>query len=851
MATVRSALRVRNWSLSRKLVAVLIAAALLPFAVAAMIDLKMSRNALRKQAAATLAAHAEQLRAQIDALHLGYLTSAEKLAGLAAVQAVAGGTADPSGIALVRQVIEVQVESDRDLAGIAVVDREGRVMASYPALARDRLAEGSSVRGKEAISELYVDRALGGAAVAYSHEIAGLGHVVVWVSGEALWDLVRGANALASPDSFAAVFDHDSIQIADSLNGTLRYHPIAPLPDARRAALIAQQRFGADTSRLLEDVEAFPELHDHIRAAEQESPMFQGVTPINGKPSYAVSCRLNQASWTVVYLLPVEVLDDRLAELTRHKLVVAACVMVGMFAAGLWLASLLLFPVSLLSAATARIASGDLSTRVPVARYARTDELGQLCDSFNTMAERIERDAAALRRSHDELEDRVAERTGELVRAAVTQAQAREQLEASAGRLAILSDTAHELAEVSGDADRVLELAARRLGEALGDACTIRLLDDDGGFLQPTRVLHHRDPDPAVRARVLAALGVSRVPLGAGLAGRVAQTGEAMRIAQLPGAALSGETPRELYPVLVDAGVSSLLAVPLRSRTRTTGVVTLLRTRGSRGFTIDDQRFAQDVADRAGLALDNAVLVENLERRVATRTAALETANRELEAFSYSVSHDLRSPLRTIDGFGEILLSDHAAQLDPQGRHYLQRIRAASQRMAGLIDDLLDLARITRVELRWQPIDVSAIAGGIAAELARSCADRTTLVHIAPGLVAHGDARLITIVLENLLGNAWKFTGKDPAAEVWLDATRDGEGRAVFRVRDTGAGFDMKYAEKLFLPFQRLHTADEFEGVGVGLATVHRIIARHGGRIWAEATVGGGATFYFYLGEPS
>ncbi|HEU4733595.1 MAG TPA: ATP-binding protein, partial [Kofleriaceae bacterium] len=240
---------------------------------------------------------------------------------------------------------------------------------------------------------------------------------------------------------------------------------------------------------------------------------------------------------------------------------------------------------------------------------------------------------------------------------------------------------------------------------------------------------------------------------------------------------------------------------------------------------------------------------ERARAELSTANARLASANQELEAFSYSVSHDLRAPLRTIDGFSQILLEDHAARLDDDGRRLLERIRAATQRMATLIDDLLNLARITRVPLRWAPIDLSALAGQIVADLRRHDPTRTTPVHVAPGLATHGDARLVTIALENLLGNAWKFTAKREAAEIWF-GTEKRDGREVFVVRDTGAGFDMRHADKLFVPFQRLHSTSQFEGMGVGLATVQRIIAHHGGRIWAEAAVDQGATFLFYLGEP-
>lgn len=236
-----------------------------------------------------------------------------------------------------------------------------------------------------------------------------------------------------------------------------------------------------------------------------------------------------------------------------------------------------------------------------------------------------------------------------------------------------------------------------------------------------------------------------------------------------------------------------------------------------------------------------------LEQRVVASTQELRETNRELESFTYSVSHDLRSPLRSIDGFSRILLDRHAQQLDPQARHYLERVRAASQRMGQLIDNLLDLSRIGRSALTPVRVDLSALAERIVADLRERDPERAVEVVIEPRLIAWCDQGLIWVALENLLGNAWKYTGAQPHACIELGCSVS-EGGAIYFVRDNGAGFDMKYADKLFAPFQRLHRADEFEGSGIGLATVQRVIHRHGGRIWADAAPGQGATFYFTLG---
>jgi signal transduction histidine kinase len=226
----------------------------------------------------------------------------------------------------------------------------------------------------------------------------------------------------------------------------------------------------------------------------------------------------------------------------------------------------------------------------------------------------------------------------------------------------------------------------------------------------------------------------------------------------------------------------------------------------------------------------------------------LEQANSELEAFSYSVSHDLRAPLRTIDGYSTLLLEEYADGLDQQAGNYIRRIRTGIKKMSGLIDDLLNLSRVSRAPLRKETIDLTELAHGVVTDLQNRDPAREVAVDIADGLSARGDAPLLTIVLENLLGNAWKYSAKQAAAHISFGRAIK-EKEAVFYLRDNGAGFDMAHAGKLFAPFQRLHRDSEFEGTGIGLATAQRIILRHGGRIWAEAVPGAGATFFFTLGD--
>jgi signal transduction histidine kinase len=259
----------------------------------------------------------------------------------------------------------------------------------------------------------------------------------------------------------------------------------------------------------------------------------------------------------------------------------------------------------------------------------------------------------------------------------------------------------------------------------------------------------------------------------------------------------------------------------------------------------ETQRAVLNILDDFGIEKTK---VEQANAALQQANAAAEAANRELEAFSYSVAHDLRAPLRSIDGFSAALLEDCADKLDEEGKVYLGYVRESAQLMAKLFDDLLSLSRVTRAELRRSSIDLAAIARTVLAQLQRSQPDRTVELVIGAEMPADGDADLLRVVLENLLGNAWKFTGKCSHACIQFGQMVQA-GPAVYFVRDNGAGFDMAYAEKLFGVFQRLHSVSEFEGTGIGLSIAQRIIRRHGGRIWAEGEVGRGATFHFTLAE--
>jgi signal transduction histidine kinase len=318
-----------------------------------------------------------------------------------------------------------------------------------------------------------------------------------------------------------------------------------------------------------------------------------------------------------------------------------------------------------------------------------------------------------------------------------------------------------------------------------------------------------------------------------------------------------------LFIALIAIGVSSYLAIRIARRTTrevdtlAAAITTYGELSAADGLAVEAtsteitelvSSFQTLTARRKAAEMELAALNAELEQRVAERTALLQAANGELDAFAYSVSHDLRAPLRGVEGFSCALLEEYGAVLDETGKDYLTRIRKGCIRMGRLIDDLLKLSRITRTEINRQPVELDRIARGVIRELQMQEPDRPVEVRIASGMTASADPTLIRSVLENLLGNAWKFTRHAERPVIEFAALERG-GERVYFVRDNGAGFNMEYASKLFGAFQRLHRQDEFEGSGIGLASVKRVLLMHAGRVWAEGAEGQGATIYFTLGE--
>ncbi|MEX2535445.1 MAG: ATP-binding protein [Trueperaceae bacterium] len=426
--------------------------------------------------------------------------------------------------------------------------------------------------------------------------------------------------------------------------------------------------------------------------------------------------------------------------------------------------------------------------------------------------------------------------------------EARREAERVGERLAFLADAGRILAEALSYRKTLVQLAELAVPR-LADWCAIDVLNPDG-LLERLAVMHS-DPEKVRFAHDLQRL-YPPDPAATTGAYQVLKSGEPRLMEDVGEGALRAAAQDERHlEMLRGVGFSSAIIAPLISRGTPLGALILVQAESGRHYDSEDLDLAMQLAERAAIAVDNARLYgeatelnAELEERVEARTEELRTANTELESFTYSASHDLRAPLRGINGFSQALLDDYGDRLDEKGHEYLRRIHGAAMRMGDLIDDLLELSRISKTELTVERVDISALADEVVQGIRQQDPEREVHVEIQEDMRAKGDARLLRIALENLLGNAWKFTVEREEARIEV---KWDESKGAYYVRDNGAGFSMDYANKLFVPFQRLHPPDSFAGTGIGLATTMRVIERHGGDLWGEGKEGRGATFYFTL----
>ncbi|MGE5393142.1 MAG: PAS domain S-box protein [Candidatus Saccharibacteria bacterium] len=455
-----------------------------------------------------------------------------------------------------------------------------------------------------------------------------------------------------------------------------------------------------------------------------------------------------------------------------------------------------------------------------------------------------------IKKLNENLELLVIERTSELELALMKEKIARSEMAKNQQRLALLTDASQILAS-SLDYKKTLHELARLLVPGFADWCSFDEFDENGTMSRI--VVTHADPEKEKLIYQLAKIYPADANTREGGYG-VLNTRQPRKFEDI-----SDELMRSLsrnedhYQMLKQLSIKSAILVPLIIRDKIFGIMSMVCSDSNRRFSEEDYIFTLELARRITLAVENTSIYRelqesntDLEDRVARRTLELEAINKELEAFSYSVSHDLRAPLRSIDGFSNKILKDYGTLFDDQAKDYFSRVMNASRHMGHLIDDLLKLARISRMELHPEEINLTEIARNIAEELQETNPERKAEFLINENLKAKGDRSLVQVVLQNLLDNAWKYSKNTPVTRIEFGSFRQ-DNRTVYFIKDNGVGFDMKYVDKLFGAFQRLHSVTEFEGTGIGLATVNRIIRRHHGSIWAESEINKGTTFFFTL----
>jgi PAS domain S-box-containing protein len=442
--------------------------------------------------------------------------------------------------------------------------------------------------------------------------------------------------------------------------------------------------------------------------------------------------------------------------------------------------------------------------------------------------------------------------------------EAEEESRRHVERTEILAAVAQSFAETALDYQAVLDTAARRISELLGDVCTLSILSEDGLYLRLGAVYH---PDPDMRRFCTELWQAAPVAANEGVGGYVVRTGQVLYLPEVDRSKMAALVKPEHHAYFDRVGVHSLLGAPLQVEGHVIGALTLTRSTPGRPYTAEDASFIGLVTDRVALALSNARahgilraalaereqaeqevrrLNDELEARVRRRTVELQAANSELEAFSYSISHDLRAPIRAIGGFSNMILADRL-DLDAETRRRLNVVTENANRMGEMVDGLLRFSRLGRQSIEMAPVDMAALAHAAAEEIRQESGGEAIEIAIETLLPAMGDRTLLRQVFVNLLSNAAKFSRPKGRAEIEVGSQASDTGATVYYVKDHGMGFDQQYADKLFGVFQRLHTSPEFEGTGVGLALVQRIIQRHGGEVWAEGKPDEGATFYFSL----
>jgi PAS domain S-box-containing protein len=783
-----------DWPLRAKMAALLTVASVLPLGIAAAIDIREARQRLAANTAALLAARGDQLRGELDAFHRGYQRSAARFSRLPdVVEFCRAGESDDDRLRrAVRGILDVQPASDANVRGVAVLDPSGTVT----------VATESQLVGRNLAYHSYVREALGGAAVVsdihlaesqvgYAPTIAYLapvrapdqkviGLVAIWVRAASLWEVAKASNELAGPGSFAVLFDQLGIRIAHTYNQDIIFHPGGRLDPATVDALVAERRFGEKTRELLDDVRAFPEQFDRALALSPDQAVFRGFAPVNQQWNYGVGRRFATVPWTVFYMIPEASLQPQIVRMTRDKTVFAGVIILIALVAGSWFAVVALKPIGALSKATDSIARGELAARV---KPGYADELGRLGVSFNAMAGRIEAQTSALREAHDDLEQRVQERTQEL----------RESEQSLATTLNSIGD-AVIATDMEGRVVRMNPVAERLTGWALEEARgqplhdVFRIVDEDT-----------RRPVDSPVARVL------REGVVIGLANHtvlIARNGSERPIAD------SGA------PIQNPAGGISGVVLVFRDQTEERKIEEVHK----RSFQLESRNLRIEEGSRL-----KSEFLANMSHELRTPLNAIigfaELMHRG-KVGPVSAEHE--------EYLGDILTSS---------KHLLHLIND--------VLDLAKIES-GKMEFRPESVDLATLAREVCDILRGLAASRRLQVetHVDPEVATViVDPARVKQILYNYLSNAIKFTPSGGRVSIRFGP----EGSDLFRidVEDTGVGIAAGDLGRLFVEFQQLDAsaAKEYQGTGLGLALTKKLAEAHGGRVTVRSTPGEGSTF--------